>query len=83
MKKTVGSILLLKPLEWLLRVVEVAIEDILPLKTIKAAIKTAKYRQVFTSIREVGDPSEHLVVCRHRKFQEKFALWTGTCAWMC
>ena len=58
-------------------VIEVAIEDIQPLKTIKASIKkTAKYRQVLTSVREVGI-IEHLVVYRLKGAAKKFLLLDG------
>ena len=58
-------------------VIEVAIEDIQPLKTIKASIKkTAKYRQVLTSVREVGI-IEHLVVYRQKGADKKFLLLDG------
>lgn len=58
-------------------VIEVAIEDIQPLKTIKASIKkTAKYRQVFTSVREVGI-IEHLIVYRLSGADGKFLLLDG------
>jgi hypothetical protein len=58
-------------------VIEVAIEDIQPLKTIKASIKkTAKYRQVLTSIREVGI-IEHLIVYRLKAAAKKFLLLDG------
>lgn len=58
-------------------VIEVAIEDIQPLKTIKASIKkTAKYRQVLTSVREVGI-IEHLVVYRLKGVAKKFLLLDG------
>ncbi len=58
-------------------VIEVAIEDIQPLKTIKASIKkTAKYRQVLTSVREVGI-IEHLVVYRLKGTAKKFLLLDG------
>ena len=63
-------------------VIEVAIEDILPLKTIKAAIKkTAKYRQVFTSIKEVGIIEHPWLSTARRSFQEIFCFCTGTRAW--
>jgi ParB-like chromosome segregation protein Spo0J len=59
------------------KVIEVAIDDIQPLKTIKASIKkTAKYRQVLTSVREVGI-IEHLVVYRQKKADKKFLLLDG------
>lgn len=58
-------------------VIEVAVDDIQPLKTIKASIKkTAKYRQVFTSVREVGI-IEHLVVYRQKGADKKFLLLDG------
>ena len=58
-------------------VIEVAIEDIQSLKTIKASIKkTAKYRQVLTSVREVGI-IEHLVVYRLKGAAKKFLLLDG------
>jgi ParB-like chromosome segregation protein Spo0J len=78
MKKTVGSIMTQAVrMAFQPEVIEVAIEDILPLKTIKAAIKkTAKYRQVFTSIREVGI-IEHLVVYRQKELPGKFLLLDG------
>jgi ParB-like chromosome segregation protein Spo0J len=58
-------------------VIEVAIEDIQPLKTIKASIKkTAKYRQVLTSVREVGI-IEHLVVYQQKGADKKFLLLDG------
>lgn len=57
--------------------IEVALLDIQPLKTIKASIKkTAKYRQVFTSIQEVGI-IEHLVVYRLKEVPGKFLLLDG------
>ena len=53
-------------------VIEVAIGDIQPLKIIKASIKkTAKYRQVLTSVREVGI-IEHLIVYRLKEVAGKF-----------
>ena len=59
------------------KVIEVAIDDIQPLKTIKASIKkTAKYRQVLTSVREVGI-IEHIVVYRQKKADKKFLLLDG------
>ena len=58
-------------------VIEVAVDDIQPLKTIKASIKkTAKYRQVLTSVREVGI-IEHLVVYRQKGADKKFLLLDG------
>jgi ParB-like chromosome segregation protein Spo0J len=58
-------------------VIEVVINDILPLKTIKASIKkTAKYRQVLTSVREVGI-IEHLIVYRQKEVPRKFLLLDG------
>ncbi len=58
-------------------VIEVAIDDIQPLKTIKASIKkTAKYRQVLTTVREVGI-IEHLIVYRLKKVAGKFLLLDG------
>ena len=58
-------------------VIEVLIDDIQPLKTIKASIKkTAKYRQVLTSVREVGI-IEHLVVYRQKGADKKFLLLDG------
>ena len=58
-------------------VIEVAIEDIQPLKTIKASMKkTVKYRQVLTSVREVGI-IEHLIVYRLKKGDKKFLLLDG------
>ena len=59
------------------QVIEVAIDDILPLKTVKASMKkTAKYRQVLTSVKEVGI-IEHLVVCRQKDIAGKFLLLDG------
>jgi TusA-related sulfurtransferase len=59
-------------------VIEVAIDDIQPLKTIKAAIKkTAKYRQVLTSVREVGI-IEHLVVYRQKGADVFTFRWAST-----
>ncbi|BBO76239.1 chromosome partitioning protein ParB [Desulfosarcina widdelii] len=58
-------------------VIEVAIDDIQPMKTIKASIKkTAKYRQVTTSVREVGI-IEHLVVYSLKQVPGKFLLLDG------
>lgn len=58
-------------------VIEVDIDDIQPLKTIKASIKkTAKYRQVLTSVREVGI-IEHLIVYRLNELAGKFLLLDG------
>ena len=58
-------------------VIEVAIDEIQPTKTIKASIKkTAKYRQVMTSVREVGI-IEHLVVYRLKEVPGKFLLLDG------
>jgi ParB-like chromosome segregation protein Spo0J len=58
-------------------VIEVAFEDIQPLKNIKASIKkTAKYRQVLTSVREVGI-IEHLIVYRLKEPAGKFLLLDG------
>ena len=58
-------------------VIEVAVDDIQPLKIIKATIrKTAKYRQVYTSVKEVGI-IEHLVVYRLDKPAGKFLLLDG------
>lgn len=58
-------------------VTTVAIDDIQPMKTIKASIKrTAKYRQVLTSVREVGI-IEHLVVYRLKQVPGKFLLLDG------
>ncbi len=58
-------------------VIEVAIDDIQPLKIIKASIKkTAKYRQVLTSVREVGI-IEHLIVYRLKEGAGKFLLLDG------
>jgi ParB-like chromosome segregation protein Spo0J len=60
-----------------LDVIEVAIDEIQPTKTIKASIKkTAKYRQVMTSVREVGI-IEHLVVYRLKEVPGKFLLLDG------
>jgi ParB-like chromosome segregation protein Spo0J len=57
--------------------IDIAIKDIQPLKTIKASIKkAAKYRQVMTSIREVGI-IEHLVVYRLKEMPGKFLLLDG------
>jgi hypothetical protein len=59
------------------QVVEVNIEDILPLKAIKASVKkTAKYRQVVTSVKEVG-VIEHLIVCRQKDLAGKYLLLDG------
>jgi len=70
MKKTVK--MAFKP-----EVIEVDIDDIQPLKTIKASIKkTAKYRQVLTSVREVG-VIEHLIVYRLKEPAGKFLLLDG------
>jgi TusA-related sulfurtransferase len=58
-------------------VIEVAVDDIQPLKTIKASIrKTAKYRQVFTSVKEVGI-IEHLIVYRLNEPPGRFLLLDG------
>ena len=58
-------------------VIEVSIDDIQPLKTIKASIrKTAKYRQVYISVKEVGI-IEHLIVYRLDKPAGKFLLLDG------
>jgi len=57
--------------------ITVNIDDIQPLKTIKASIKkTAKYRQVLTSVREIGI-IEHLVVYRLKEVPGKFLLLDG------
>jgi hypothetical protein len=59
------------------QVIEVEIENLLPLKTVKASMKkTAKYRQVLTSVREVGI-IEHLIVCRQKELAGKFLLLDG------
>ena len=58
-------------------VITVAIDDIQPLKTIKSSIKkSAKYRQVLTSVREVGI-IEHLIVYRLREMPGKYLLLDG------
>jgi len=58
-------------------VIKVAINDIQPMKTIKANIKkTAKYKQVMTSVREVGI-IEHLVVYRLKEVPGKYMLLDG------
>ena len=58
-------------------VIKVDIKDILPLKTIKAAVKkTAKYRQVFTSVKEVGI-IEHLIVFKEKDLEGKYLLLDG------
>jgi len=58
-------------------VIEVAIDDILPVKIIKASIKkSAKYRQVMTSIREVG-LIEHLVVYNQKGLAGKYLMLDG------
>jgi ParB-like chromosome segregation protein Spo0J len=58
-------------------VIEVAIEDIQPSKTIKASIKkTAKYRQILTSAREVSI-IEHPMVYRLKMGDKKFLLLDG------
>jgi len=70
MKKTVK--MAFKP-----KVIEVDIDDIQPLKTIKASIKkTGKYRQVLTSVREVGI-IEHPIVYRLKEPAGKFLLLDG------
>jgi len=70
MKKTVK--MAFKP-----EVIEVDINDIQPLKTIKATTKkTAKYRQVLTSVKEVGI-IEHLIVYRLKEPAGKFLLLDG------
>lgn len=58
-------------------VITVAIDDIQPMKTVKAAVKkTAKYRQVLTSVREVG-VIEHLVVYQLKQMPGKYMLLDG------
>jgi len=57
--------------------VTVAIEDILPLKKVKAGVKkTVKYRQIQTSIREVG-VIEHPVVYAEKGVPGKYLLLDG------
>lgn len=57
--------------------VEIAVENILPLKKIRPAVKhTIKYRQISTSIKEVG-VIEHLVVYAEKQMQGKYILLDG------
>ena len=57
-----------------LEVIEVAIEQIQSSKLIKASVKrTAKYRKVLTSVKEVGI-IEHLVVYQLKGGNKKYLL---------
>ena len=59
------------------QVVTIAIDDIQPMKTIKAAVKnTTKYRQVLTSVREVG-VIEHPMVYAEKQMPGKYMLLDG------
>jgi len=59
------------------KIIKVRIEDIQPLKIIKASTKkTAKYRKVLTSVREVGI-IEHLIVYRLKEVPGKVLLLDG------